>query len=245
MISNLDMHRLVIKILSLVTLAIALSKVQSRPLKVTDIRDRMHGPDILESRMSIIEGAALIKMTKDMLDPISKDINKTLLMKKLGRNFDPTFMSVMRPNKARRLHGAGLSVRKSPVQRQAQAMPWRIQQLQFEIKKKGEKGRRRVLGHRASKKLRQWLWELSRCPINYTWVDYGVKVFPRYIKYGRCEDKPCSFPAGLTCRPRGTRTLRLLIWVCPPNAINSCSWHPFSLNVLTSCKCACKDRLYS
>ncbi len=223
-----------VKILSIIALSLCLAS--SRPMNMNNMRHAMPGPDILESRRSIIEGAALIRMTKDMLDPDEKDMNETRLMKKLGRNFDSMFMSVKPPMQSRRLQE--LSVRTASIQRQFQAMPRRIQQLQFEIKR-GENRRGRVLGHRASMKLRQWLWELSRCPIKYTWVDYGAKVFPRYIKYGQCTGKPCSFPAGLTCRPRSTRTLRLLIWVCPPNAINSCSWHPFSLNVLTSCKCAC------
>eukprot|EP00794_Sanderia_malayensis_P008765 gene8765-9701_t len=221
----------------LTILVFMLSLVQAKPMKLAELarrNKRMPSPEVLESKASIVEGPALIRMTKDMLDPDQKDINVTRLMEKLGRNFDSTFMSVKPPRRMMRQY-QGLSVRTASIK----SMPRRIQQLKFEIKK-GDKRRGRVLGSRASMKLRQWLWELSRCPIKHTWVDYGAKVFPRYIKYGRCMQKPCSFPAGLTCQPRDTRTLRLLIWVCPQNAINSCRWHPFSLSVLTSCKCACE-----
>lgn len=224
----------------LIFVLVAIIGVNGRPFGLSNSRPVFPGPSILKSKSSIADVSAVIKMTKNWVDPDAKDLNETRLLQQLGQNFDSFFMSVKPPTGSRKAVSMALSMRSASIKEEDVSMPkmpWRIRQLQFEIKRRGN-GRGRVLGHRASTKLRQWLWELSHCPINYSWVDYSAKVFPRYIRYGKCVEKPCSFPAGLTCRPRSTRTLRLLIWICPQNS--SCSWHPFSFKVYESCECGCK-----
>eukprot|EP00795_Rhopilema_esculentum_P008966 gene8966-16605_t len=210
-----------------------------RPFMFPDSRPMLPGPDVLESKVTISDVNKIFEMVKGWHDPEAKDVNKTDLLMKLGKNYDSFYMSIDPPKSSRRNNGVGLSMRSTLIRRQDAAfakMPWHIRQLQFEVKRSSKK-RGRVLGYRASSKLRQWLWELSRCPINYSWVDYGPKFFPRHIRFGECIEKACSFPKGMTCRPRSTRTLSLLLWVCLSKS--NCKWRPFSLQMHKSCECGC------
>lgn len=230
------------KFILLVSVWLEMFCVDSRPFFLRQNRPIMPGPDVLESKPSMADLQTIFEMTKNWVDPDVKNLNKTVLLARLGNNFDSFYMSVDPPKSSRRKNGMGISMRSASIERKNVAMskmPRRIRQLQFEVTR-GDRKRSRVLGYRASSKLRQWLWELSRCPINYSWVDHGAKFFPRYIRYGKCIKKPCSFPSGMSCQPKSTKKLHLLIWICPPNS--TCNWYPFSLTVNESCQCSCKER---
>ena len=216
--------------------------VDCRPLFSHQSRSPVPILDMLQSSPTLANIDKLSELTKNWVEPDDKNLNKTELLAMLGNDFDSFYMSVDPPKSSRRKNGIGISMRTASIERRNAAiskMPRRIRQLQFEVKR-GERKRSRVLGYRASSKLRQWLWELSRCPINYTWADRGLKVFPRYIRDGKCIEKPCSFPSGMKCQPRGRRTLSLLIWFCRPGIM--CNWHRFPVIVNESCQCSCKSR---
>ena len=228
------------KLLFIISFWMEMFCVDSRPFFLGQNRPIVPGPDIFESKPTVDSVQAIFELTKTWVDPDEHNLNKTQLLERLGSHFDSFYMSVEPPKSSRRKNGMSISMRSASIERKNSAMskmPQRIRQLQFEITR-GDRKRSRVLGYRASTKLRQWLWELSRCPINYSWVDHGVKVFPRYIRYGRCIEKPCSFPRGMNCQPKSTKELRLLIWICPPNSM--CTWYPFSLTVNESCQCSCR-----
>ena len=227
------------KAILLVSIWLEMFCVESRPFFFSRNRPIAPSPDLLDSKPSIPDVEKIFELTKAWVDPDLKDLNRTVLLAKLGSNFDSFYMSIDPPKSSRRKNGMGISMRSASIERKNAVMlkmPRRIRQLQFEVTR-GERKRSRVLGYRASSKLRQWLWELSRCPINYSWVDFGAKVFPRYIRDGKCIEKPCSFPGGMNCQPKGTKKLYPLIWICRPNT--TCNWYPFPLTVNESCQCAC------
>ena len=210
------------KAILLVSIWLEMFCVESRPFFFSRNRPIAPSPDLLDSKPSIPDVEKIFELTKAWVDPDLKDLNRTVLLAKLGSNFDSFYMSIDPPKSSRRKNGMGISMRSASIERKNAVMlkmPRRIRQL------------------RASSKLRQWLWELSRCPINYSWVDFGAKVFPRYIRDGKCIEKPCSFPGGMNCQPKGTKTLYPLIWICRPNT--TCNWYPFPLTVNESCQCAC------
>ena len=199
-------------------------------------------PNVLTSRLGLAT-TTLMQLTRHLPDPHEKDLNKTGLLKILGSNFDPKYMSVEPPNDSRKpAEPQHLTLRTSSIMDQeTEAIPWKIQNMQFEIQRK-ENGRKRMLGKRASMKLRQWLWELSRCPVKYDWADLGVKFFPRYVKTGQCVKKICSFPDGMSCHPDAKKRLKMLIWICFNDSTTSCGWRPFTVGTLASCKCGCHKK---
>lgn len=227
------------RFIMLVSLWLEILCVDSRPFFLSQGRPVFSSPDMLESQTPVTKVEKMLELGKHWADPDPKHVNKTHLMAMLGNNFDSFYMSIDPPKSTRRRNGVGMSMRFSSIKRKNAAiskMPRHIRQLQFNINR-GDKKRSRLLGYRASSKLRQWLWELSRCPLNYSWVDYGLKFFPRYIRSGECIKKPCSFPRGMNCKPRSTRALPTLFWVC--HGRNSCSWRKFDIVVNESCQCSC------
>ena len=213
--------------------------VDSHPLFLLRGRPVVQELDMLQSETTIADPETLSKLTKSLEDPDIRNLNKTMLLAKLGGNFDSFYMSVDPPVTSNSEKGIDISMRSASIERKNFAMskmPRRLRQLQFKVTR-GERRRSRFLGYRASSKLRQWLWELSRCPINYTWAKYDLNIFPRYIRFGRCMKKPCSFPSGMSCQPKSSKTLKMLIWTCLPG--KGCDWRTLLLRVNETCKCSC------
>ena len=106
------------------------------------------------------------------------------------------------------------------------------------------KGKRTELGKKTSHRIKNWLWDLSKCPVFYTWVDMGKRVYPRYIKRGECSKKEtCSYPAGMKCKKKSWTDVSTLIYLCLKdiNSVSlSCKWRNMKLQVLTECECGCK-----
>ncbi|VEL17679.1 unnamed protein product [Protopolystoma xenopodis] len=64
---------------------------------------------------------------------------------------------------------------------------------------------------------RNWLVELATCEMDFVWEDLGPLFWPRWIRRGVClnrQDRSCSWPPGMQCRPSGSRGLQLLHWRC-------------------------------
>jgi noggin len=66
------------------------------------------------------------------------------------------------------------------------------------------------------KKLQQFLWGFTACPIVYRWKDLGIRFWPRYLKEGHCPagKTSCSIPPGMKCRPAAKAHKTLLRWHC-------------------------------
>uniref|UniRef100_A0A5K4FDM2 CFA20_dom domain-containing protein n=1 Tax=Schistosoma mansoni TaxID=6183 RepID=A0A5K4FDM2_SCHMA len=63
--------------------------------------------------------------------------------------------------------------------------------------------------------MKTWLLQRATCAMEYIWEDLGPLFWPRWIKRGVCVNThSCSWPPGMRCRSSGSRSLKLLRWVC-------------------------------
>lgn len=182
----------------------------------------------------------LLIMVKKLDTPKERDKNVGDLKRLLGSSFNSYFTSIENPLKARTPGNnsiVGNSLRSSP------RMSFNLTKMKFYLRK--ENGKRKELGKKVTQKFQRWLWNLSRCPVRYRWVDIGEQMFPRYIKVGTCSrKKTCSFPAGMKCIESDWKVINVLLYHCiSDNNINSvnpnCQWRPMNLDILTECKCGC------
>ena len=185
------------------------------------------------SALTDSEGKRFFEEFKNSKNPRVPRLNATSLKKLLGDDYDPRFMSETKPNRA------WLKV-KSQLNLQSE----------FEVFKR-EKGDVDSFTKRLDKKLIQlnkvesiagvqfWLWNLTRCTVEPLWKDFGVRVWPRYVNFGKCSTKPtCSLPSGMKCRPSKERKIRLLYSFCPKN-LKKCFWSSFQASIIRACSCSC------
>lgn len=113
---------------------------------------------------------------------------------------------------------------------------------------------------RLRRKLQNFLWAYTACPVTRRWRDLGLRFWPRWLKEGHCPESPCSIPPGMRCRPAATRHQALLRWHCRPQGSHQglglhgadpkqpqrhCSWIKVEYPVITECSCGCADDRYS
>ena len=179
------------------------------------------------------EGKLVFQPIKNRKNPKVPRLNSTNLKKLLGDDYDPRYMSETKPNRV------WLEV-KNQLDRQTE----------FEAYKR-KTGTVDSFTKRLDKKLiylnkvesiadvRFWLWNLTRCSVEPLWKDFGVRVWPRYVNFGKCSTKPtCSLPSGMRCRPSREKTIRLLYSFCPKN-VKKCFWSSFEAKVIRACTCSC------
>lgn len=184
----------------------------------------------------------LIEVKDKHLDPTAKDLDRGTLMNILAENFDLRYMSVNRPLESKLLPNGTLEYdfkRNRPVGK----MPDSIRNLDFTSQLSLPDGPsiKSKLTSKLSKKVQRFLWAYSYCPVNFTWKDLGVRFWPRWIKIGRCYNgRSCSIPAGMGCKPSGTRHLTLLRWHCKNwDYTRSCSWIRVQYPIISECQCSC------
>ncbi|KAK1162772.1 noggin-2-like [Acipenser oxyrinchus oxyrinchus] len=166
-------------------------------------------------------------------DPREQDLNDRTLRKKLGSNFDPNFMSISTPVQV------NLSIQDiHPKLRVAGPMPNDIKKLDLS---ETPYGMRVKIGKKARRKFLQWLWTYTHCPVVYTWKDLGLRFWPRYIKEGNClNERSCSFPEGMFCKPVKSVTKTFLRWYCQGFLRQKyCTWIPVQYPIISECKCSC------
>ncbi|XP_069701334.1 noggin-3-like [Periplaneta americana] len=170
----------------------------------------------------------LIEPPNKLLDPKPHDLNATALKAMLGRNFDHHFMSITRPNRhSNQNHSAssGNDLVEFPFRRNRRGrlvpvgeMPRSLRKMNFKYIRLPDGSRLRTrISAKLKKKLQQFLWAFTACPIVYRWKDLGIRFWPRYLKEGHCPPgkTSCSIPPGMTCRPAAKDHKTLLRWHCP------------------------------
>ena len=56
--------------------------------------------------------------------------------------------------------------------------------------------------------MRNWLSDVTRCEVNYKWIDLGIRYYPRYVAKGYCDQQQsCSIPEGMYCQPNDERRI--------------------------------------
>lgn len=164
-------------------------------------------------------------------DPREQDMTERTLRKKLGSNYDPNFMSISSPLLV------NLSVQETQMKLQG-PMPNDIKKLDLT---ETPYGKRVKVGKKARRKFLQWLWTYTHCPVVYSWKDLGVRFWPRWIKEGNCfNERSCSFPEGMFCKPVKSITKTFLRWYCQGFLRQKyCTWIPVQYPIISECKCSC------
>lgn len=162
-------------------------------------------------------------------DPREQDLSEKTLRKKLGSNFDSSFMSIYLPTQ---LNAS------APPELPRLPMSADLKKLNLT---ETPYGRRVKVGKKARRKFLQWLWMYTHCPVLYTWKDLGVRFWPRYIKEGNCfSERSCSFPEGMSCKPVKSVTKTLLRWYCQGFLRQKyCTWISVQYPIISECKCSC------
>lgn len=170
-----------------------------------------------------------------VFDPKERDLNETELKSVLG-DFDSRFLSVLPP--AEDSHAGNDDPDDFDAQRLGGALPKEIRALDLEAP---QLGRKQKASKKLKRRLQQWLWAYSFCPLARTWTDLGSRFWPRFVRAGSCLAKrSCSVPEGMTCRPATSTHLTILRWRCVQRKAGlKCAWIPMQYPVITDCKCSC------
>uniref|UniRef100_A0A8C6UBS7 Noggin n=1 Tax=Neogobius melanostomus TaxID=47308 RepID=A0A8C6UBS7_9GOBI len=178
----------------------------------------------------------LVELKEDpdpLFDPKERDFNETELRGALGE-FDARYLSVFPPN----LEGYANNEDPQDVQQKPSGMvPKEIRAVDFDA----HLGKKLKANKKLKRRLQQWLWAYSFCPIVYTWTDLGTRFWPRYVRAGSCLNKrSCSVPEGMQCRPANSAHLTVLRWRCVHRKGGlKCAWIPVQYPIITDCKCSC------
>lgn len=205
------------------TMTLTFSRLKTSPLK----------PDIKD----------FLPLFKSLQKPKAAEKNIKSLLSQLGSKYNPRFSSILTPEsfKARDPSTFEIKDHNEVVVKSNPEMSQELKNMKFFGRKPS--GKKKEYGKRLTYKFQQWLWNLSKCPVRYRWIDLGENIFPRFIKRGSCSrKKTCSFPAGMKCEKSKWKTVAVLIYTClnDYNAVSSgCKWRSMDLDVLAECKCGC------
>ncbi|XP_072298222.1 noggin-1 [Eucyclogobius newberryi] len=177
----------------------------------------------------------LVELKEDpdpIFDPKERDFNETELRSTLG-DFDPRFLAVFPPN----ADGYDANDDFPDAQKPSGILPKEIRAVDFDA----HSGKKLRASKKLKRRLQQWLWAYSFCPVVYTWTDLGARFWPRYVRAGSCLNKrSCSVPEGMQCRPSSSTHLAVLRWRCVQRRGGlKCAWIPVQYPIITDCKCSC------
>ncbi|XP_065644489.1 noggin-like isoform X3 [Hydra vulgaris] len=201
--------------------------------------------DMLEETSQKPDITAMIPLFKEMQKPSIDERNPQKLLYILGNSYDTEFSSIAKPPsmKAREPSTDDLDTDLPSSMKTHPTMSEEVLNAKFSSKVKGKK---KEFGKRLTEKMQNYLWNLSKCPVKYKWIDLGENIFPQYIKRGSCsKKKTCSFPAGMTCEESKWKSVDILLYTCLKeyNSVSlDCKWRPMPVNILTECSCQCKKQ---
>lgn len=188
----------------------------------------------------------LIETAPSLDDPRISELNITTLRLKLGSNYDPNVMSIHPP--ADKEDSSYFGFRRNRLGRliPTGTMPDYLSKIDFKYLTltNGSKLRTKI-SPKLKRKIQQFLWAYTACPVVYKWKDLGIRFWPRYLKTGHCpKNVSCSVPPGMTCRPSASTHKTLLRWLCKsylhsPSPHRHCQWIKVDYPVLTECSCSC------
>lgn len=181
----------------------------------------------------------LVELKEDpdpVFDPKERDLNETELKSVLG-DFDSRLMSITPPQDKYTGNDEldDLDIQQKP----SGVMPNEIKAMDFDV----QFGKKHKPSKKLKRRLQQWLWSFSFCPVIYTWNDLGNRFWPRYVRVGNCQSKrSCSVPEGMVCKPANSTHFTILRWRCIQKKGGlKCTWIPVQYPMITECKCACSN----
>ncbi|XP_010790623.1 noggin-1 [Notothenia coriiceps] len=181
----------------------------------------------------------LVELKEDpdpVFDPRERDLNETELKSVLG-DFDSRYLSVLPPVDDKYTGNDELD--DYDFQKAGGVLPKEIRALDFDV----QFGKKHKPSKKLKRRLQQWLWAYSFCPVLYTWTDLGNRFWPRFVRVGSCLSKrSCSVPEGMVCKPANSTHLTILRWRCVQRKGGlKCAWIPVQYPIITDCKCSCSS----
>ncbi|XP_029914336.1 noggin-1 [Myripristis murdjan] len=181
----------------------------------------------------------LVELKEDpdpVFDPRERDLNETELKNILGE-FDSRFLSILPPIEDKYTGNEELD--DFGIQQPGGVMPKEIKAMEFDV----QLGKKHKPSKKMKRRLQQWLWAYSFCPVMYTWNDLGNRFWPRFVRVGSCLTKrSCSVPEGMVCKPANSTHLTILRWRCVQRKGGlKCAWIPVQYPIITECKCSCSS----
>ena len=189
----------------------------------------------------------LQQMGQTKRPPTQEERTKATKLLKSQKLFKPQYQRITKPSPTRGVEAQ--TQNEHEIQ-----MSQKLKRENFKIRASGGAHPRR-LHKRAKKHFRQYLEQLSHCPLNYQWKDLGSSVWPRYIKETYCVRKSCSYPPGMYCSSsdRAMVKVTLLYWTCHAlrvhargvrarDVVDSCEWKLMHVNAISQCTCTCGGR---
>ncbi|XP_027897274.1 noggin-like [Xiphophorus couchianus] len=169
-------------------------------------------------------------------DPKERDLNETELRSILG-DFDGRLLSVSLPVEDK--HSGSDESDHFDILKAGGVLPKEIRAVDFDM----QIGKKHKPSKKLKRRLQQWLWAYTFCPVVHTWTDLGCRFWPRYVRVGGCVSKrSCSVPEGMVCRPANSTHLTVLRWRCVQRKSGlKCAWIPVQYPVITDCKCSCSS----
>lgn len=218
------------------------------PLKSSSGGSNNHGSGMRPSPSYDLPVVDLIEPPDQMYDPKVDDLDNDQLVARLGRNYDPWFMSIDPPKSSSNdtriagLGGAGTIPERRRLFAGSGKMPEEIRKLKPKlIILPNGRPMKTKMSRKFRRKLRQFLWAYTYCPVSYSWKDLGVRFWPRWLREGQCRSgKSCSFPQGMVCKASKSVNKVLLRWYCQDwEQPKYCRWIPIRYPVITGCSCSC------
>jgi noggin len=226
-------------IISLLLVAISALSAQSFSIQARKKLFKQHFKQLRPSH-----DLSAVPLHEDEDADLAQHREPTSLFQLLGKNnFAPEFMSIEDP----------LTGPKSGnlVSRADKVNAKKIEHDIKDLFTKDKKLSTTKIGQKLRKRLSKLLTQFTQCPVTYEWKDLGDRFWPRYIREGTCsQEKSCSFPAGMACKPMEKSHLTLLRRFCgarrwgkaevePFNAASNCRWISVKYPIVTKCSCSC------
>ncbi|KAK2832992.1 hypothetical protein Q5P01_016881 [Channa striata] len=118
----------------------------------------------------------LVELKEDpdpVFDPKQGDLNETELKAVLG-DFDRRFLSVLPPVDDK--HDGNDELDEAEIQKPG-VLPKEIRAVDFDV----QFGKKNKPSKKLKRRLQQWLWAYSFCPVVYNWIDLGNRFWPRLM----------------------------------------------------------------
>ncbi|CAL1542687.1 unnamed protein product, partial [Lymnaea stagnalis] len=177
---------------------------------------------------------SLIEEPSRLHDPPAVDVHT--LQKLLGHAYDKEYMSHTDPTRA--------PAQKSfPTLVNGRTKGQRPSYLKLVRRARLQDGSRLRLhvSKKSIRKIENYIWAVTSCPVMHTWKNLGRRFWPQWIKEGRCSKKiSCSIPSGMHCNPSATTYKTILRWQCQDFVRKTqCDWIHIKYPVITACACSC------
>lgn len=194
--------------------------------------------------MENIQPKSIDDCEEELQRPSKRDMNERKLRRRLGLKIDERFLSITEPK-----HSSGTFVRRISLR----GITTSEKTFLRHVIRNGTVPKLGKPSLFMEKYMMKWLIHKSDCPVEHMWKDLGFCYWPRWLSFGRCVKKQCSWPHGMSCVPSKPTSVYLLRWHCKSRGGKkarrgtdtshiTCKWLKFRYPVIHQCDCKCEEK---